>query len=109
MDKKRNGKINGMCVAQSAVFFFGMYTVLTHYKENKAAILAMALIVVILVLLYLAEVLPRKGEGEMKSPTNDIPAAVGVWTIINLGLVVLMLVFAFDGLYELLRQLANRQ
>jgi len=34
---------------------------------------------------------------------------VGVWTIINLGLVALMLVFAFDGLYELLRQLANRQ
>ena len=99
---------NGMSVARNTVFPFGLYTVLSCYAENAAVILTIALIVAVLSLLYLAEATPRREEGEMKLPTKDIPVAVGVWTIINLGLATLMLTVVFEGLYEVLQQMADK-
>jgi len=99
---------NIVTVVRTILFPFGMYTVLSSYGEHTATILAVALIVAVLAVLYFAEASPRREEGEMKSPADSIPAAVGVWTIINLGLAALMLAIAFDGLYELLQKMAEK-
>jgi len=98
-----------MGMAQTIIFPFGLYTVLSYYGENTTVILILASILAIMAVLYFAEASPRKADDEMKSPTEDIPAALGIWTIVNLGLVALMLAFSFDGLYALLLKLAEKK
>ena len=98
-----------MGMAQTIIFPFGLYTVLSYYGENTTVILILASILAIMAVLYFAEASPRKSDDEMKSPTEDIPAALGIWTIVNLGLVALMLAFSFDGLYDLLLKLAEKK
>lgn len=94
-------------VFRNTVFPLGLYTVLSYYGEQKGAVLAMAVIITILTLLYMAEHMQqRKNEG-LKTSMEEVPTAVGVWTLVNLGLVALMGAFAYEGVFEWLRQLTR--
>ena len=92
-------------VFRNTVFPFGVYTVVSYYEGNKSAILAMAVIITILTLLYMVEHMQqRKNEG-LTTSMEDVPTVVGVWTLVNLGLVALMGVFAYEGMFEWLREM----
>lgn len=92
-------------VFRNTVFPLGMYTVLSYYGEQKCAVLAMTMIVTILTLLYMAEHMQqRKNEG-LKTSMEEVSTAMGVWTLVNLGLVALIGVFAYEGMFEWLREM----
>lgn len=93
-------------VFRNTIFPFGLYTVISYYGEHKGAVLALGLILAVLILLYVVED-TGKNERELEMPMDDVPLAVGVWTIVNLGLVALMGVVAYEGMFEWLQQVTK--
>ena len=91
-------------VFRNTVLPLGVYTVVSYYGEQKAAVLTLGLILTILILLFVAEDAGRKGGG-LEELMEDVPLAVGVWTIVSLGLTALMGVFAYEGMFEWLREM----
>lgn len=101
---------NGISILRNTVLPLGLYTSLTHYKDGKEAIVAFIIIWGILVFFLVSEC--RQGNQDVEKADDnlclrEIRVVTWIWNFVGLGLVALMLVFAYDGVMEWLSRLAG--
>ncbi len=101
---------NGISVFRNSVIPLGVYTVFTYYRDRQGAIVALIIILGLMSAFLVIECRRGNRDNEKTDRSlfpNGSRVAIWVWNLVGLGLVALMLVFAYDGVVEWLRRLTG--